>query len=155
MNKPITLMTIGYQGAELAPFISTLKQAGVECLVDVRENANSRKRGFSKSALAEALRGEGIQYNHLRGLGTPPEMRKAYRANNDMAWFAQAYRQFLATRTEDMQELAAMLPQSRCCLMCFEADPAECHRSLIAQELTKEFEGKLEIEHLRIAPAMP
>ncbi len=149
------LYTIGYQGAELAEFIQTLKQAGVEYLVDVRENANSRKRGFSKSALGEALRGEGIQYIHLRGLGTPPEMRKAYRATPDMLRFAQEYKRFLLTRNEDLQELSGLIAQSRCCLMCFEADPAECHRSLIAQELEKELAGKLEIEHLRIAPAMP
>ena len=144
------LNTIGYQGAEMAPFISTLKQAGVECLVDVRENANSRKKGFSKTALAQTLQAQGIRYVHLRALGTPPEMRKAYRANPDMTWFRQAYRGFLASRAQDLQELAGLLPQSRCCLMCFEADPAECHRSLIAEELAKNFSGKLEVRHLMV-----
>ncbi len=85
------LNTIGYQGAEVAPFIRTLKQAGVECLVDVRENTHSRKKGFSKTALASALDGQSIRYVHLRALGTPPEMRKAYHATGDLAQFRQGY----------------------------------------------------------------
>lgn len=144
------LNTIGYQGAELTPFIHTLKRAGVECLVDVRENTHSRKPGFSKSALAAALQAQGMRYVHLRGLGTPPEMRKAFRAANDMVQFCRDYIGYLATRGEDLKELAGLLPQGRCCLMCFEADPAECHRSLIAAQLEKESAGGLEIRHLRV-----
>jgi Uncharacterized conserved protein len=144
------LNTIGYQGADAASLICTLKQAGVECLVDVRENTHSRKPGFSKNAISAALQAQGIRYVHQRGLGTPPAMRKAYRANPDMEWFRQAYRGFLATRREDLQELAGLLPQGRCCLLCFEADPAECHRSLIAAELEKGSAGGLEIRHLRV-----
>ena len=144
------LMTIGYQGADAASLIHTLKEAGVECLVDVRENTHSRKPGFSKNALSAAVQAQGMRYVHLRALGTPPEMRKAYRATNDMAQFRQDYLGYLAARGEDLKELAGLLTQGRCCLMCFEADPAECHRSLIAERLEKEFTGDLEVRHLRV-----
>ena len=144
------LNTIGYQGADVASLIRTLKQAGVECLVDVRENTHSRKPGFSKNALAVALQAQGIRYVHLRALGTPPEMRKAYHATGDLAQFRQGYLGYLATRADELRELAGLLPQGRCCLMCFEADPAECHRSLIAAELVKTFAGELEVRHLMV-----
>ena len=143
------LNTIGYQGTDAASLIRTLKEAGVECLVDVRENTHSRKPGFSKNALAEAVQAQGFRYVHLRGLGTPPEMRKAYHATSDLAQFRRDYLGYLATRGEDLRELAGLLPQGRCCLMCFEADPAECHRSLIAAQLEQQFAGGLEIRHLR------
>ena len=144
------LNTIGYQGVDAASLIRTLKDAGVECLVDVRENTHSRKLGFSKNALSAAVQAQGMRYVHLRGLGTPPEMRKAYRANNDMDIFRRDYLGYLATRADDLKELAGLLPQGRCCLMCFEADPAECHRSLIAAQLEQQFAGGLEIRHLRV-----
>jgi len=72
MAKP-RIFTIGYEGADADRFLATLKQEGVATLADVRAVALSRKRGFSKSALRDALAGQGIGYEHFISLGTPKE----------------------------------------------------------------------------------
>lgn len=73
------LFTIGYEGATQADVIARLKTAGVQTLVDVRAVAASRRAGFSKTILGESLKVEGIDYVHLRGLGTPKAGRDAAR----------------------------------------------------------------------------
>ena len=55
----IHIFTIGYEGATLCDFLATLQLAGVQSVLDVREVAQSRRRGFSKTALAEALKEVG------------------------------------------------------------------------------------------------
>src|SRR5215211_5224327 len=81
MAKP-RIFTIGYEEADASRFLATLKQEGVATLADVRAVALSRKRGFSKSALRDALAGQGIGYQHFIKLGTPKEGRQAARAGD-------------------------------------------------------------------------
>jgi uncharacterized protein (DUF488 family) len=66
--KALNVLTIGYEGAALEDFLSTLKRARVSLLLDVREIALSRRKGFSKSALSAALSSFGIDYRHERAL---------------------------------------------------------------------------------------
>ena len=141
--------TIGYQGTTVREFLETLAAARTELLVDVRALASSRRPGFAKSALAANLAGAGIEYLHLRKLGTPADGRAAARAGHH----DEMRRIFLAhLRTPDAQEeldrLADLVRAGRpLALMCFEADPAHCHRSLVADAL-----GRLvpiEVRHLR------
>ena len=73
------VFTIGYEGATQAELIATLRNAGVRQLIDVRAVPLSRKAGFSKNVLRNGLAEAGIDYLHLRGLGTPPEGREAAR----------------------------------------------------------------------------
>ncbi len=75
-----TLWTIGYARATPESLIATLHAAEIELLVDVRAVPASRRPGFSKGALAAALREAGIDYRHLKGLGTPAAGREAARA---------------------------------------------------------------------------
>ena len=79
MNPPKTLSTIGYEGKTIDEFLAELGDAGVELLIDVRAVAASRRPGFSKSALRAALAERGIDYLHLRALGTPKPGRDAAR----------------------------------------------------------------------------
>ena len=65
------LATIGYEKATLDDVIGRLQAAGVELLIDVRAVAASRRAGFSKTLLAATLQAHGIDYLHLRALGTP------------------------------------------------------------------------------------
>src|SRR5687768_1054410 len=74
------LSTIGYEGKTLEEFLDELGSAGVEIVLDVRAVAASRRPGFSKTALAGALSERGIDYLHLRPLGTPAAGREAARA---------------------------------------------------------------------------
>src|SRR5688572_31287847 len=84
------IFTIGYEGATQTEFIAALKAAGVERLIDVRAVPLSRKPGFSKNILAAGLREAGIDYVHLKALGTPPEGREAAR-KGDHARLEQVY----------------------------------------------------------------
>jgi len=131
------LMTIGYEKADVPQFIAALTSAGVDTLVDVRALAFSHKKGFSKSALASALKKRGIAYVHLRSLGAPKTARKAH--ETDMAEFRRLYRVHLKTpeALAAMAELKALVRDANCCLMCFERDPKICHRTLAAAALAK------------------
>ena len=128
------LATIGYQSATPDSFGRALRDAHVELLVDVRAVASSRRPGFSKTRLAASLAETGIDYVHLRALGTPADGRAAARAGRH----AEMRRIFLAhMKTADAQAALDDLVQlvrsgRRVCLLCFEADPAHCHRSIVA-----------------------
>jgi uncharacterized protein (DUF488 family) len=131
------LATIGYQAATVHSVLEALRQGNVDLLVDVRAVASSRRPGFAKSRLAANLAEIGIEYLHLRGLGTPAEGRAAARAGKH-GELRRIYREHLAT-TEAQAELKALegLVRSgrRVCLLCFEADPSHCHRSMVAAAL--------------------
>jgi uncharacterized protein (DUF488 family) len=73
------LFTIGYEGTNLERVLSTLRDAGVTHLVDIRAVPQSRKPGFSKRMLAASVEAAGMRYTHLRGLGTPKAGRDAVR----------------------------------------------------------------------------
>ena len=126
-----------------------LRAGGVEVVADVRAVASSRRPGFAKTRLAANLAEAGIGYVHLRGLGTPAEGRAAARAgrHGDMR---AIYRDHLATpeAQAELEALAELVRSGRrICLLCFEADPAHCHRSLVAGAL-----GALmpvDLDHLR------
>lgn len=140
--------TIGYEGTTVRLFLDALREAGVELLVDVRAVASSRRPGFAKTALAANLAGAGIDYLHLRGLGTPAEGRAAARAGRHDELRA-VYLEHLATpgARADLETLAGLVRSGRrVCLLCLEADPARCHRSMVADAL-----GELlpvEVRHL-------
>lgn len=138
MKKP-TVFTIGYEGADVDRFLAALADAGVATLADVRAVALSRKRGFSKTALRDALASRDIGYEHFIRLGTPKAGREAARAG-DGALMRRIYcDEVLATgpaqeALRDLESLAASRP---ICLLCFERDPANCHRTVLAQRLAE------------------
>lgn len=145
-----TLATIGYQGATIQEVVAALRDAGVTVLVDVRAVASSRRPGFSKSRLAAHLEESGIGYVHLRDLGTPAEGRAAARAgrHEDMRRIFAGQLSMPEAR-EELDRLADLVRSGgRCCLLCFEADPTHCHRTLVAAALSS-----LEPVHIRhLAP---
>ncbi|MGH6781209.1 MAG: DUF488 family protein [Sphingomonadaceae bacterium] len=135
------IFTIGYQGATQAEVIAALKDAGVARLIDVRAVPLSRKPGFSKNMLARGLSEAGIDYVHLRALGTPPEGRYAAR-KNDRATLETVYAEQLElpeaiAEAAMMLDLAAEKPSA---LLCFERDPAICHRTLLLDAVAKQAE---------------
>jgi len=143
-----SLATVGYEAATMPSFLETLQQAGVELLVDIRAVASSRRPGFAKTRLTANLEGAGIGYLHLRGLGTPAEGRAAARAGR-YDELRRIYVEHLATpAAQDELETLAELVRSgrRICLLCFEADPAHCHRSLVAAALADQL--PLQVTHL-------
>ena len=127
-----TIWTIGYEQTTMSAFLAALQGAGVELVADVRAIAASRRPGFAKSALAANLAEAGIDYRHFRALGTPPDGRAAARAL-DLPKLERIYAGQLEL-PEAMAagaELADLAHQRRVALLCYERDPACCHRTLL------------------------
>lgn len=76
-DAPQTIYTIGYEATTMADFLAALQRAGVRRVIDVRALPLSRRPGFSKSSLAAHLAEVGIEYRHLKALGTPKRGRDA------------------------------------------------------------------------------
>ncbi|MBW6526125.1 DUF488 domain-containing protein [Sphingomonas sp. RHCKR7] len=128
----MTIYTIGYEGTTVDAFLAALTAAGVERVIDVRALPLSRRPGFSKSSLAAALKEVGIDYVHLKPLGTPKPGRDAAK-KGDVATLTAVYAAQLAlpeaqVAAAQMLELADERPSA---LLCFERDPCHCHRTLL------------------------
>ncbi|WP_425545011.1 DUF488 family protein [Caenispirillum bisanense] len=130
-------MTIGYEGASLSDFIATLQTSAVEVVVDIRELAISRRKGFSKKALSSALLEAGLRYLHLPELGDPKAGREAARAGHQDE-FRRIYSAHLECDAAQagLVAVAEMLPSHAVCLLCYEREPLHCHRSLVAAALS-------------------
>lgn len=131
-----TLFTIGYEGKTQDEFLAELADAGVELLIDVRAVAASRRPGFSKTALASALGEHGIDYLHLRPLGTPAAGREAARRGR-IAEMRVIYADQLETPEATLafeQALAAALERPSA-LLCYEKAAPCCHRAMIAERM--------------------
>lgn len=127
------LMTTGYQGETIDHFVTKLVAAGVDLLVDVRTLPLSRKPGFSKSTLQARLAEMGIDYVHMPGLGMPRPLLRMRRSLTDNTPILDQYEQLLDTRLFLVMELLELVRGKRACLMCFESDEAQCHRSRLAR----------------------
>ena len=130
------IWSIGYEQATWAQVRATLVAAGVTQVIDVRDLPLSRRPGFSKRQLAAGLEEAGIGYTHLRALGTPPAGRAAHRAR-DYGRFWQIVDERLATAeaAHDLARAAGLASAAPTCLLCYEADPALCHRCRVGELL--------------------
>lgn len=138
----MTLWTIGYERLLPDALVAELRAAGVRRLLDVRFRPQSRRPGMSKTRLAALLAEHGIAYEHRRGLGTPPEIRWLYKARR-VEEGAELFRAHVERASAaELDALAAELPSAPpTALMCLEADPAECHRSIVAAALARRVPG--------------
>ena len=144
------LYTIGYEGIAQAALFQTLVYHDVQTLLDIRELPQSRKPGLSKTVLGLAATEYGLQYAHIRALGTPRDIRYRRKIDHDEAAFKEGFLEYLATQDEAMQALVTRASRERCCLLCYEADPRECHRWFVAERAAQMSGGALTIEHLAV-----
>jgi uncharacterized protein (DUF488 family) len=141
------LYTVGYEGRTIGELLDALVQADVRRLVDVRELPLSRRRGFSKTSLTEALGELGIEYIHIKPLGNPKRNRERY-WSGDIEGGAEAFRDHLHNKSYDaLVDLAKSLDEEAACLLCYERDHAACHRDVIAESL-QELRRDLSVAHL-------
>ena len=133
MNR---LATIGYEAATQDAVIGRLRDAGVALLIDVRAVASSRRAGFSKTVLAASLAAAGIDYVHLRGLGTPKPGREAARKGR-IAEMHAIYEAHLAEPAAQLQlaQATEMARERPAALLCYEADAGGCHRRIVADRI--------------------
>lgn len=127
------IATIGYERATLDQVIDRLRAAGIALVIDIRAVASSRRAGFSKTLLGASLGAAGIDYVHLRALGTPKAGRDAARAGR-VAEMRAIFAAHMATpEAQDALAQATGLARARpAALLCFEADAACCHRRDVA-----------------------
>jgi uncharacterized protein (DUF488 family) len=147
------LFTIGYEHATQKDFFAALLDAKVATLVDVRAVAGSRRPGFSKRQLAAGLDSHGMSYLHLQKLGTPKQGRLAARSGKPKEML-RIYERHLATpeAQHELDELTELAKSGRpLCLLCYERDPAHCHRQRLAAELHERL--GVRVENLFCAPA--
>jgi uncharacterized protein (DUF488 family) len=136
MSKKIPLATIGYESAPQAKVIDELKRAGVEVLIDVRAVAASRRAGFSKGLLSSSLNDAGIEYVHLRELGTPKEGRMAARKGKT-AEMREIFEAHMAEPAAQLQLAQAIeiAKGRKTALLCYEADHRGCHRTIVCEHM--------------------
>lgn len=125
-----------------------LKCDGATRVVDVRQMPLSRKSGFSKSALSTHLDSHEIEYTGFPRLGVPPAIRKPYKQSGDFARLKRDYLAYLRTQGPEIERLRELAAQGGCALLCFEHDPAKCHRSILADVLVRREGPLLRVEHL-------
>lgn len=130
------LFTIGYEGKTQAEMLGELEAAGVELVLDVRAVAASRRPGFSKTALAAGLKERGIDYLHLRPLGTPAAGREAARAGR-IGEMRAIYAEQLETVEAGLalEQALAEASRRRAALLCYEREAPDCHRSVLAERM--------------------
>jgi len=130
------LATIGYEKETQGTVIERLKSAGVELLIDVRAVAASRRAGFSKTLLSASLNEAGIGYVHLRQLGTPKLGRDAARKGR-IAEMHQIFRAHMVEPGAQLELAKAkdFAREKKVALLCYEADAAGCHRTILAKQI--------------------
>lgn len=144
-----TILTIGYEGATVEDFLATLRIADVQVLIDIRDVPVSRKRGFSKKALAGVLERAGLEYVHLRNLGDPKPGREAAK-RGDMKAFQRIFRAHMeGTDAQDaLVQASDIAARARACLLCFERDHSSCHRAIVAEEMASR--DAIDIRHIGV-----
>jgi uncharacterized protein (DUF488 family) len=141
--------SIGYERYRVnTDFAARLRDAGVECLIDVRQLPISRRRGFAKSALAEAIAGVGVEYVHMRELGNPKPTRDLYKSGRTEEGRAGYEGYLLGEQHAALVKLASRLAERRCALMCVEHDAHVCHRSVIFDALRDELGVAVEVAEI-------
>jgi len=131
-KSKLKIFTIGYEKSTQPELIAALQAAGVTRMIDVRAVPLSRRSGFSKNILKNGLAEAGIDYVHLKALGTPAEGREAARkgrhAELERIYAGQLELPEAIVAGAQMRELAAEKPSA---LLCYEREPSGCHRTLL------------------------
>ncbi len=137
-KSDLTVFTIGHSTRTLEEFIELLKTYKISMVVDVRTVPRSRHNPqFNKETLPETLKTKGVKYVHIPELGG---LRRPSPDSANLAWENKTFRgyaDYMQTRefTENLLKLLALAQQNRVAIMCAEAVPWRCHRSLISDAL--------------------
>jgi uncharacterized protein (DUF488 family) len=132
------IFTVGHSTLPIADFIALLQGYGIERLIDIRTVPRSRRNPqFESAALAASLREAGIGYEHMPALGG---LRRPRRDSPNKGWRNESFRGYADyMQTPDfargLEDLIAASRERRVAIMCAEAVPWRCHRSLVSDAL--------------------
>ena len=146
--KDVRIYTIGHSNRSFDEFAGLLKQQDISLVVDVRSIPKSRANPqYGSEVLARELKRSGIDYVHMLGLGgfrkpRPDSFNKAWRNSS-----FRGYADYMQTPdfTHNLESLIEYSKRQRLAVMCAEAVPWRCHRSLIADALVAQNEIVFEI----------
>ena len=130
----VAIVSVGYEGWTPEDLVEALGRAEVDLLVDVRLNAISRKRGFSKRGLAAALAANGVEYRHEPSLGNPVDNRDAFR-RGDAAARERVRAALEGPASVTVDRLADDVTSGRVAVLCVERDASICHRTVVIDAL--------------------
>jgi uncharacterized protein (DUF488 family) len=134
-QKGYDFFTIGYEKLKLEDLFLILKDAEVECLIDIRDMPWSMVPDYRKGQLEDAIgelsqkHGWNIEYVPMPALGNPPFIRKSDKSDEDAM---AAYREYISGKKEPIEKLVSIIKNKRSALMCYEKDKRSCHRSILA-----------------------
>ena len=133
-----TIYTIGHSTREIDEFIQLLRQHSIVQLVDIRTIPKSlRNPQFGQGELEKSLKGAGIQYVYLEKLGG---LRPARKPSHNEAWRNKSFRNYADYMQTDqfregLEKLMDISKKQPTAIMCAEAVPWRCHRSLVSDAL--------------------
>ena len=146
----MVIFTIGFTQKTAEQFFNTLKDAGVQRVVDVRLNNTSQLSGFAKRDDLRYFLNEiaGIDYIHVPLLAPTHDILSAYRKKG-IEW-EEYERQFLAVLEErGVEHEIEPSTLDKSCLLCSEVEPDQCHRRLVIEYLDNRW-GNIEVRHLGV-----
>jgi uncharacterized protein (DUF488 family) len=150
----LTILTIGHSTRTLDEFVELLEAYGVTLVVDVRTVPRSRHNPqFNKETLPSNLKKYGIKYIHMPDIGG---LRRPKHDSENLAWRNNSFRgyaDYMQTKefTDNLLKIIALARENRLALMCAEALPWRCHRSLISDALVVRH---VKVEHIISATSL-
>lgn len=149
-NSITALYTIGYEGKSVENFANRLIEFNIKVLCDVRKNSKSMKYGFSKNQLKNVVENVNIQYIHLPELGIQSDKRRNLNSYDDYkALFEEYVTDILPYQQEAVRKINTFIERKkRVALTCFEADYNYCHRSTVADAVSKIQKEHFDVIHI-------
>ena len=146
------LCTIGFTGKTAEEFFALLRDAGVQSVIDVRQNRTGQLSAFAKHPDLEFfLRQIGkIGYRHEPLLAPTPELRKSYQEYKDWPAYEKNFLRLLKQRGVPRSIDVSSWP-ANVALLCTEPGPEKCHRRLVVELLAKQWRvasDDVEVRHL-------
>jgi uncharacterized protein (DUF488 family) len=143
------LFTLGYQGLDLCGYARELIKVGAGTVIDVRERAWSNRPDFVKSALELGLATSGINYVHVKAAGNPSSIRKTAQSAEECLTKYRRHLQCHHSAVEELYSFVRLAAEAGkpACLLCYERNPHECHRSVLL-EMLREIDSSVRAIHL-------
>ena len=153
-TKRLSIYTIGHSTRTIAELIQLLKEHDIQEIVDVRSIPRSRHNPqFNEKTVARSLQKNGLRYTHIKELGG---LRHTSKGSKNLGWRNSSFRGFADYMStpdfaKGLEFLEKIARKERTAIMCAEAVPWRCHRSMIADALVKHHWNVLDIVNIKTA----
>lgn len=143
------IYTIGFTKKTAQQFFDILKQNGIQCLVDIRLHPDGQLAGFTKKEDLRYFLKELVScdYRHWPQLAPTDVILKTYRKDHNWQKYMAGFEGLMDERDVPGILDKTLFEDKVCCLLCSEPTPEQCHRRLVAERLSKAWNG-VEIVHL-------